>query len=535
MANPFIAEPGWFVIAIARFPFCERGWGHMVLISGAAVEDVLRRAVTIADARADRPTILAAILLLILVAMAYPFFWTGNEDHYFVLARQWFDPEFRRPFDAAFDASSGKFVGLFLFGGAVELFGWNGGRLLIGFAAALSLAWGFASLARALGLSLIDTMIVMLLFLAAGQTVIGEEWFIGGIETKTFAYGLGMAGLAAALSGRTLGAAIWIVIALYFHFLVGAFWGGCIVIAALADGRVRDAIITAATIAALSMPLLYTLIADQLRAAAVAAPPDTPSANFIYSIIRNPHHVAPFANAGWQRGVLTALVWAGALGTMCRLIALRGDGAQKALGTTVAMLCLFVPLSLFLSWLDRGTGALGKFYLLRPFSPILLLGLFVLVSAWRKATEGAIEARFLPALLTIGFVVMAIGSGSYRAVVFRPPETQAHLIAALQRHVPPEALVLLDPATDALTGIPRLSGRQTIVSWKFVPTDAGDIYRWWRLSKLRDRIFAGSCPDAGSPIRFILASDASSWRVARCGREVWQGDGYRLIAVEPRA
>ncbi len=506
-----------------------------MMVSAAAVDDMLRRTVAIVDARGDRVGVEVGILLLIFIAMAYPFFWTGNEDHYFVLARQWFDPVFRRPFDAAFDASSGKFVGLFLFGGAVDLFGWNWGRLLVGFMSALSLAWGFATLARALALSFIDTLIVLILFLAAGQAVLGGEWFIGGIETKTFAYGFGMAGLAAMLAGQTVRAAIWVGIALYFHFLVGAFWGGSIVIAALVDRRLRAAVVSAAVVAALSAPLLYALVGDQLRGATVAVPPDTPTASYIYSIIRNSHHVAPFANPGWQRGILTVLVWAGAFGVLCRLTALRHSGAIKTLGTTVTVLCLFVPLSLILSWLDRGTGALGKFYLLRPFSPILLLGLFVLVASWRKATEDNTETRFLPVAMAIGVIVVAIGAGSYRAVVHRPPEVQASLIAALQRHVSPEAPILLDPATDTMTAIPRLSGRQTIVSWKFVPTDTNDIYRWWQLNNLRDRIFVGNCPGAGNPIRFLMASDASYPRVARCGREVWQGNGYRLIAVEPPA
>ncbi len=507
----------------------------MALISSARVDGGLRRLASIADARTENPTIVAFLLLLILVTMAFPFFWTGNEDHYFVLARQWFDPGFRRPFDAAFDASSGKFVGLFLFGGAVELLGWNAGRLLIGLTAALSLAVGLASLTRVLALSLVDALIVMLLFLAAGQSVLGEEWFIGGIETKTFAYGFGMVALAAALSGRTLGAAIWVAIALYFHFLVGAFWGGCIVVAALADGRVRDALVSIVLLALFSAPLLYTLIGDQLRAATVAPPPGAPTAAYIYSIIRNPHHVAPFSSAGWQRGVLSALVWAGASATLSWLIARRSEDVLKALAATVTALCFFIPISLALSWVDRHTGILGKFYLLRPFSPILLLGLFVLAAAWRRVTEKTPETRFLPTLVTLGFLLVALGTGSFRAVVFRPPETQARLVAMLQQHVPLDAPVLLDPATDTLTAIPRLSGRQTIVSWKFVPTDTRDIYRWWRLSKLRDRIFAGSCPKEPNPIRFLLASDANYMNVARCGRVVWRGDGYRLIAIEHRA
>lgn len=507
----------------------------MAQSSGATVEDRLRLAVNVADAPRTGIAIPAALLTAIFVAMAYPFLWTGNEDHYFVLARQWFDPAYRKPFDAAFDAAGGKFVGLFLFGGAVDLLGWSGGRLLIGFLSALSLAYGFATLTRALALSTVDTIIVLLLFLAAGQAVLGGEWFIGGIETKTFAYGFGMAALAAALSGRPLWSAALVGIALYFHFLVGAFWAGSVVIAQLADRRVRDAVLAAIGIVVLATPLLYVLIVDQLRAVAIDVPPGTPTASYIYSIIRNPHHVAPFASAGWHRGILTVLAWALALGVLCRYIAGRHDGALKALAITVAVLCILVPVSLALSWVDRGTGVLGKFYLLRPFSPILLLGLFVLVGAWRRTTGDTPEIRFLPALFALGALVVALGSGSYRAVVHRPPETQVRLIAALERHVPVDAPVLLDPATDVLTAIPRLSGRQTIVSWKFVPTDTRDIYRWWQLNKLRDAVFAGRCPAARSPVRYILAGDANYARVARCGSTVWQGDGYRLISLVPRA
>ncbi len=508
--------------------------GLMALTFGARLDRLLLRSVEAADSNTTRTAAHAALLLIVLVAMAYPFFWTDNENHYFQIARQWFDPSFRRPHDAAFDAAGGKLVGLFLFGGAVDLFGWDVGRLIIGLLSTAAIAWGFASLTSALAMSALDALVVLILFLASGQTVLGGEWFIGGIETKAFAYGFGLAGLAAMLTGRTLASAVWVVLALYFHFLVGAFWAGSVVIAALVGARNRDAATAGVVIAVLATPLLVILVTDWLRGSAIAPPPGAPSAEYIYSIIRNPHHVAPFAVPGWPRQLLAALVWAGACGWLCRMIAVKSGKPLQTLATLVAILCLFVPVALFLSWLDRDTGALGKLYLLRPFSPILLLGLFAVVAAWRSATIESPHVRVLPLLLTAGVLIVAIGAGHFRMVVNRPPEVENILIAALQRHVPHEAPVLLDPVTDTMTGIARSSGHQTVVSWKFVPTDTRDIYRWWWLIQVRNTIFAGRCPDRAMFVRFILAGEASTPRLRRCGRLVWQGDRYALIAVDPR-
>jgi hypothetical protein len=470
-------------------------------------------------------------LTLLLVAMAYPYFWTGNEENYFILARQWFDPASARPFDAVFDASSGKFVAFLLFGGAIDALGWDGGRLAVGLLSAIVLAYGFVALARALALSLIDVLIVLLVFLAAGQAVLGEEWFIGGIETKAFAYGFGLAALAAALDARPVRTALWIAAALYFHFLVGAFWLGCVTIAHLAARRYRDAALTVGVGLVLAIPLLYGLLGDQLRNAAVVQPAGMPGADYIYSIIRNPHHVAPFAVDGWPRKVLTTLLWSFAWAAGGAAIALRATGRLKALATTVALLSLCVPLALAVLWLDRNTGTIGKLYPLRPLSPILLLGLFVLAAAWREPTRDLPDVRQWPAWLALGALVVAVGNGSFRAVINRPPPDEVHIAAALRTHVPTDVPVLLDPETDIMPAIARLSGRQTVVSWKFVPTDTADLYRWWGRVTVRDRVFEGACPSPRNPVRYLLVGEGRWPRVAHCGRVVWTGGAYRLLAL----
>jgi hypothetical protein len=99
---------------------------------------------------------------------------------------------------------------------------------------------------------------------------------------------------------------------------------------------------------------------------------------------------------------------------------------------------------------------------------------------------------------------------------------------------PPGDPVLMDPATDNRAGTPRLMGRDTVVHWKFVPTNPADIYRWWALIEGRRALFDGHCSAAPPAARWLVATRQSLPHVAKCGRLVWSNGDYGLVALGAR-
>ena len=83
----------------------------------------------------------------------------------------------------------------------------------------------------------------------------------------------------------------------------------------------------------------------------------------------------------------------------------------------------------------------------------------------------------------------------------------------------------------------RMLDRPTLVSWKFVPTNAAEIYRWWDLWQLRQHLFDAGCAGgtAGIPVRYLLVlRPGTLGRVADCGAVAWSNGTEALVRLEPR-
>jgi hypothetical protein len=491
----------------------------------------LTRSFNILDRPLSSTLIATAVLLAIQLMMAFPYFWTGNEENYFALARQWIAPETTRPFDAAFDTSRGKFVGLLVFGFATHLLGDDAGRLVIGIMAFTLVGFGFAKMTQVLGLSLIDMIIVFTAFLLCGQSFFGGEWFIGGIETKTFAYGFGLVALAGVVEKQTLRPAIWCAVATYFHFLVGAFWIGSSAFLILLIASPRRAGEFAGLVLIFVAPVIIAITGDIFLASSVVPPPGLPPADYIYSILRAPHHVAPFVSSGWARPVGAALFTSFAIAALLIIWGRRSLFPLQKFAFVIAGLALCIPIAFIFSWFDRETGMLGKFYLFRPASPILLLSLFAIAGFWRQRTFSNMESRVMPGILVAVILALTIISGNFRASVTRIPDPIRELAIAIRVHTGISDPILLDPSIDAEPSLSRLANRSTVVNWKFVPTNSAQIYRWWTLLQLRKRVFDGQCPVVGSAFRYAVATREGANIIAKCGNIEWQSRQYVLIKL----
>ena len=186
---------------------------------------------------------------------------------------------------------------------------------------------------------------------------------------------------------------------------------------------------------------------------------------------------------------------------------------------------------------------LGKLYLFRPSSLTLLLACLAAAMLAREVlTRGTANlARRLVALAAVVLFVRQTAHADAKAArEQRLSPAVRDAVEAARRITAPGDVVVVEPVDDfrfPYVRMERLLDHPTLVSWKFVPTNAAEIYRWWDLWRLRQHLFDAGCAGgaAGIPVRYLLVLRPGTLsRVADCGEVAWSSGAQALIRVELR-
>lgn len=489
--------------------------------------------------RSRSPVVLFVCLAALLSLQMWFLRWTGNEENYFQLAYRAFAPAKFSQFSAVFDSSHARVVPLYLLGAVVQLLGYDGahavGRVLMTVLYAAGLAYFFS----ALRLSVWDALLVLVLFLAAGQELFGGEWLFDGLESKTVAYALVFFAFGLALRRRWIAAIVVGGAATYMHFLVGGFWTGVILIGQWLETRSwRELLRGLAIYVVLALPLAGLIFWDEL---AWAGTPGTDLADKIYAS-RNMLHIVPFTQLGqlwdWLPGLVNAFV------LLVALVVVASRHRDRSAEVTLVLRAAIVGLAFLLAalgpaYLDRHTEMLGKLFLFRPSSLALLLALTVIVALLfgRLSEQAAAVKALILCALVIAFSWTLVKKNvewmRHTAAAF--PE-RSELIAAVAEHTAPGDLVLLDPELDGnrdYMTLVRLLPRPTLVNWKFVPTNPSEIIRWQSYMDLRKELFANGCVTRTSvPVRWLVTLEPGTLeRLKGCGQPVWRRGSVALVPV----
>ncbi len=481
---------------------------------------------------------IAALFLLLLCLIPPDGVLSGNEENYFQLALNSIAAAPALPETAVFDSSHHRFVADHLLGWLIAGLGYGKAQIVARLAAALAYALALNVLFHRFGLDALEGVLVVIVFALLGQTMFGEEWLFYSAEAKVAAYVLVLAGLAVVIGGGSLSRAVlFFAAATYFHFLVGGFWCAAAFLLRLVEDRraLRPAAAAAGLFALLVAPLMAWIAWSRLGAEAAAIPSGLPSADVIYSILRLPHHTAPFVDAHrfllrWLPGVLLA---GGMLAACFVLRRLPETGRLRPLALWLALLLLYLALTFAAAAVDRDTGALGKFYLFRPAALILLLWLCLVTAALSRLELRHATALRLMALALLGpALLLGAATRVTKDVAAVRDGAHAELIAALARETPPGSVVLIDPALEArFLDVERRSGRAALVLWKFVPATDAEIVEWYRRVQFRNAVFAEGCADVTAyRFDFLLAAPEHAAALAgRCGAPVASAASWVLL------
>jgi hypothetical protein len=464
-----------------------------------------------------------------------------NEENYFALAERFVAGSPWPRDTAVFDASRHRMLSDATLGALVAAIGYEPAQVVTRVATVAAYAGVLPPLFGVCGLTAFDAALAVMLMAQLGEGIVGGEWLFGGYEAKVAAYVLVLAALRRVLvSERLAAAALMFALATYVHFLVSGFWFVATMALRLLDRprELRRVAAATALFAILVAPLLGMIAWSRIADATAAHAADVPSPDVIYSIIREPHHQSPFLSWEYFRdNWLGGSVMAAAMLLACLAVVRRAPpGKLRVLAVWLAGLLAYLFLVLGAKYLDRDTGVLGKFYLFRPSSLILLLWLMLAlaVAAQLFRRQAWLARAALLALVGPAFANMQVQHVTQEIAAHRALDGEKRLLAAaVARATAPDDIVLIDPdAETQLLDFERRTGRPAFVMWKFAPTNDAELVLWYRRIRLRRALFDQGCgADAdAADITFLLTTpQRASGLAAGCGQPVFRVGPWVLL------
>jgi hypothetical protein len=467
---------------------------------------------------------------------------TDNEEDYFQLAERFVTGAAVRPNSAVFDSSPHRVLNEVLLGGLVVAVGYEHAQIVTRLVMTALFSILLYGLLNSFGLSPLDGAIVLAVFGLFHQQIMGYEWIFYGYEAKVTAYAFVIAGIVATIARRRSWTSVPLfAVATYFHFLVGIFWfHASLLWRVITDRRTsKSVIINAASFWLAVAPLVAVIewkrwVVD----GTTLVPSGLPSPDYIYAIIREPWHAAPFVSrqsfrTSWLPGcILGGGMFVGALAIARTAMSAR----LRATSLWLSLLLAYLFAALALSYLFRETGTLGKFYPFRPSSLLLLIWLAT-VLAWLNEL---VLRRAVPVLkLVAGALVvppfLVAAALDLRHEIMARAEIasdKAMMEDFLRRKTPRYAVVLVDPEIEwAFLDIERTTDRSALVLWKFTPTNDPEILEWDKRIKFRQSIFQEGC--TADPIYradyLLTTHDRGGVLERNCGPPVLETDRFALL------
>ena len=443
-----------------------------------------------------------------------------NELHHLPLSRNFVEPSWLAG-DIYYSEPSGyRLLFQLIFGPLTTAVGFLATSIIGRIFGYLAIAVGLWTLSRRLGIRLLTLLVAIGLFVYVRrpQGVMAGEWLMGSVEPKVFAYSAVFMALSAAFVGRYLWMTAWLGIAASFHALVGG-WSSIVMLLWLLWRR-RDVLLDGRRwLAALAIYGVTSVFALTAVLTQVLSPVEESRVlpSYIYSFLRNPHHVNPMAWPldEWLLLVAYLVVFGGSV----FYVLVKQDNSDLPRTETTEyrsdFVC-FVLCSLILfgagilvAPLDRN-GQILQYYPFRVGDLMLALGasLFLALALEKVLFRHRRGAIALTLIILIGFGAEATRFYSYGMALRDFPGDEQGVNPELKslgiwikQHVPEGELVISPPVQ--LDQLAWLSERPAVAKFRFVPSaSSADVDAWYeRMSDLGGGIDLLSYVDRRSDAR----------------------------------
>lgn len=455
-------------------------------------------------ARSDWAFLVLTSAIVIYLSQA-PLSWFSNEFHYFSQA-VFSQGEFSSAFASGYTNQTNGVFQIFL-RFLVAILGLEMAWFTARIAGILLLSFGLATLATSLRVNALALSVGLGLFLSTHQAYFGGEWIFVATDAKLFSYSLGFAGLGWALRNK------WFLVwgsspfLLLFHPLVGlSFFAVFLALMPWRSAaRVRKSLVTIPPVVLLLFVSFQSLI---MASGSTGSEELDARARFVYSAIRHPHHLVPFpvnnpdtgqVLGGWFDWPLLLPPILVSLSLMVVLWSTRG--ASRKLAKVMLLAHLWIPVALFLAFIDGESQFLGPLYMFRPLSVLLLVSL-ILVAGALIVTPPNVQSATAFVAIVFAFLLAAkpiADIGTVRGLQDHLAAGDTSLINEIQLRVKPSESVYADFGSfGGHTGLSEqnfelLVGRGQVAVWKFVPTRWIDVLKWHDAITARARLDGRTC------------------------------------------
>lgn len=372
-----------------------------------------------------------------------------------------------------------------LCGQLLDRFGLSLGTLASRLAGYSLWAWATAALCRHLGLSVSVSLGAVAIFLTH-QSLIAGEWMLGGAEPKTFAYGALLLAFVAWQQQGWLRWGFWGGLACSVHILVGGYGALALALAGLIRTQPARGIGWSRAGLGLALGALPIATVLALDERSLLQTPDSwttePSASWIYTYLRNPHHLVPSSWSGtdwWLAGLWLAL-FSLAIAWCRNDPSVQGAGRRDlALWSSLSL----VPfgLGLIISLWDS-EGVLLRFYPFRLADSLIPLSATLLLASQAERLRpnvSRISGLLLAAWITVQFHgTWPSHTASLLQLGNQGANDQEELHQWLRTHTGAGIRILTPPGS--FEDLTLRTGRAGVAQFKQVPNRSKDVREWFQ-------------------------------------------------------
>lgn len=421
------------------------------------------------------------VLILLLVNFLFAPI-AGGEEQYLGFTAQWNNPNWIIDSFSFTEFAGTRLIFQWLTAPFVEYLGIEWAAYVLRFINFAVLAMPLSLLLKRFSYSLVISVLALQCFFIMGQNLFGGEWIVKTYEPKSIAYIFVFYALYAFSISRYISTAVYLVLATYFHFLVGGWVLILLGVILLFERKWIPSIRALGLYFLLLSPFVFYLFQGYFGDVVIR---ENRTSDWIYCYYRLPHHTGIFQSYEFFldhaiTGVLfTFLVF---LLTFSKGIFRYTQTERKLIQISFGINLLFV----ILAWvdgiyLDQKASFLIKYYPFRLNSLGLLFSSLVSIKTLYQIVVNNIRINTIVYALSLIILIISINSYHRSSTLSEDMEFDDIARQAMILTEPNSVFVLLDiPIYDGRNyRFPRLSRRDVLANFKFTPAESGKLYEWY--------------------------------------------------------
>lgn len=460
----------------------------------------------------------------------------GNEEHYLQLAKQFMDPDWIPNSQNLTEYPSSRLLYQYILGFFLQFLTFEHTVFIFRLLLVIATSIPLAKIYEKLKLSNTQLLLHLPILFLLNQSLFGGSWMFISVEPKGFSYIFLLLSLHYFLSHDKWKMTIALIIASYFHVLVGGYAFLYFILTDLFFSKEKKWLPAVGYIAVYALVMLP--FALYIQSGLKVSKELSAHADWIYTYFRNPHHTTLFPSFLYFYyihfyGIFLALI--GLIFSIQNRKVYKDENAELLNNFVIFSLVATLILA-FITAFDR-TGTVLKFYLFR-INTVSTFGLTILLTI---RIYDFIKAKYHHQL-SIYIVLFALlftsklavpNALQWREYICRNNDRYVDEVCQFIKNNTEQGDVIFSQIKN-LT-ITRKSQRDRFVIYKFVPVEISKIPDWYERVLTKKKVIEDIdlLPSASEKYRIDYFLTDQEIKNKKYLRSVYSNDRYYLFQIIP--